>query len=59
MHLLVSSYVSSYVPSYVYRDVHKKLTHVFYNFHGTKRRKDEFADTKTIVQLMGFYLTGV
>ena len=24
----------------------KKLTHLFYNFHGTKRRKDEFADTK-------------
>ena len=30
----------------VYRDVHKKLTHLFYNFHGTKRRKHEFADTK-------------
>ena len=29
-----------------YRDVHKKLTHLFYNFHGTKRCKDEFADTK-------------
>ena len=30
----------------IYRDGHKKLTHLFYNFHGTKRRKDEFADTK-------------
>ena len=30
----------------IYRDVHKKLTHLFYNFYGTKRCKDEFADTK-------------
>ena len=30
----------------MYRDVHKKLTHLFYNFHGTKRCQDEFADTK-------------
>ena len=30
----------------LYRDVHKKLTHLFYNFHGTKRYKDDFADTK-------------
>ena len=31
---------------YMYRDVHKKLTHFFYNFHRPKRRKDDFADTK-------------
>ena len=24
----------------------KKLTHLFYNFHGTKGCKDEFVDTK-------------
>ena len=30
----------------IFRDVHKKLTHLFYNFHGTKRCKDEFADTE-------------
>ena len=30
----------------MYRDVHKKLTHLFYNFQGTKRGKVEFADTK-------------
>ena len=30
----------------MYRDVHKKLTHLFYNFHGTKGCKDEFADTE-------------
>ena len=32
----------------VYRDVHKKLTHFFYNFYRPKRRKakDDFADTK-------------
>ena len=29
-----------------YRDVHKKLTRLFSNFHGTKRCKDEFAATK-------------
>ena len=36
-------YTALVVP--IYRDVHKKLTYLFYNFHGTKRCKDEFADT--------------